>query len=773
MLNIKLTLSGLLFCFLSFGQIGMGQWRLHVPARKAIDVASGNGIIYTAFVSGVLEYDVAENETSLWTDVNGLSDITISSIGYDNARSALFIGYENGNLDKIQNNRVTNIPAIKLAEIPGSKVINKIVPYGNYIYLATGFAVVKIDPVKNEVKDTWYPTNGNDAILDLAIRNDSIFALSSSRLYRGYLQNFALVDPSQWVVDARVPVLTANTYKEIELVNNDLYLLFQKAVWGQDSVYRINNSGLQLVTNESFTLEINSLKNQQGKLGIGLYDAYYIYNSDFSYSLIANVYSFGGEIRLNNAVLYDNLLWIADNNYGLVRYYDPYSSIRISFEGPPKNEFYSLDWSNNKLAIAGGGLSGTQALYSASGVYTFEAEKWALLERGNNSKWGAGNIWDFLCVAIDPNDKEKMAVGTFSSVPVSIINGATVSDTFTPYNSTLKFTEPGGSLSLVTSMQYDQNGNLWVLNGYAEKVLNVYTKNGLWYSFDCGVPSKNKFSKKLVIDYNGNKWFSIDGSGIFAYNDNNTPENPGDDKVKQLNSGDFTGALPSNTVNALAVDFDNEIWIGTDNGFAVLYNSNGVFDATSGNYNAQRIKVQFEGNVEYILGNTNVTDIEVDGGNRKWFGTANSGIILLSADGTEVLEQHTTENSPLISNNIIDLELDQTTGELFIITDKGLVSYRTDASYQDANYSDVKVFPNPAYPDFAGPITIQGIRYNSDVKITDVAGNLVYQTTSNGGTATWNGKNSQGEKVTTGVYLIWTAANEGKGRKVGKVLVVH
>ncbi len=257
MLNIKLTLSGLLFCFLSFGQIGMGQWRLHVPARKAIDVASGNGIIYTAFVSGVLEYDVAENETSLWTDVNGLSDITISSIGYDNARSALFIGYENGNLDKIQNNRVTNIPAIKLAEIPGSKVINKIVPYGNYIYLATGFAVVKIDPVKNEVKDTWYPTNGNDAILDLAIRNDSIFALSSSRLYRGYLQNFALVDPSQWVVDARVPVLTANTYKEIELVNNDLYLLFQKAVWGQDSVYRINNSGLQLVTNESFTLEIN------------------------------------------------------------------------------------------------------------------------------------------------------------------------------------------------------------------------------------------------------------------------------------------------------------------------------------------------------------------------------------------------------------------------------------------------------------------------------------------------------------------------------------
>jgi hypothetical protein len=223
----------------------------------------------------------------------------------------------------------------------------------------------------------------------------------------------------------------------------------------------------------------------------------------------------------------------------------------------------------------------------------------------------------------------------------------------------------------------------------------------------------------------------------------------------------------------LAVDFDNEIWIGTDNGFAILYNSANAFDAEPGEYNAQRIKLEYEGNVEYVLGNTNITDIEVDGGNRKWFGTANSGILLLSPDGQTILQQFTTENSPLISNVIIDLKLDQSTGELFIITDKGLVSYRTDASYEDSEYSTVTVFPNPAHPDFEGPITIQGIRYNSDVKITDIAGNLVCQTTSNGGTATWNGKTLSGEKVATGVYLIWTAANEGKGRKVGKVLVVH
>jgi hypothetical protein len=177
--------------------------------------------------------------------------------------------------------------------------------------------------------------------------------------------------------------------------------------------------------------------------------------------------------------------------------------------------------------------------------------------------------------------------------------------------------------------------------------------------------------------------------------------------------------------------------------------------------------------VEFVLGNTSITDIIVDGANRKWIATSNSGLVLLSEDGSEIIEQHTAENSPLISNNILNIKLNNETGELFIITDKGLVSYRTDATYEDPDYKNVVVFPNPARPDFDGPITIQGIRFNSDVKITDVAGNLVYKTTSNGGTATWNGKTLDGVKVPTGVYLIWTAANEGKGRQVGKVLIVN
>jgi hypothetical protein len=284
--------------------------------------------------------------------------------------------------------------------------------------------------------------------------------------------------------------------------------------------------------------------------------------------------------------------------------------------------------------------------------------------------------------------------------------------------------------------------------------------------------ARNKYTTRMVLDKNDNIWFATETNGLFGYNYSKTFDNAGDDQRINLTSGDYSGALPSENVTALAVDLDGELWIGTDAGFAVLYNTSGAFTALSGDYNAQRIKVRFEGNVEYMLGSTHITDIEVDGGNRKWMATSGAGLVLLSADGSEIVQQFTKENSDLISNNVYDLKINQETGELFIITDLGLVSFRSDATQDDADYSSTKVFPNPVRPGYEGLITIQGIRYDSDVKVTDVAGNLVFKTTSNGGTATWDGKRVDGSAVDSGVYLIWTATNEGTSRKVGKVVVV-
>ncbi len=751
-------------------QIGMGQWRLHVPAKSAHDVVAFNNEVFTAYENGVSQYDFASSEITLWTAVNSLSDITVSCLGKYTPSHSVFIGYENGNIDKIHNNKVTNIPAIKLAQIQGSKRINKLVEHGNYIYAATGFSIVKLDPQKNEVRDTYYPTNGNQPILDIAFRGDSIYAITSDRLYKGLTSNVALADPSQWEVDVRVPILLGHNYTEIEVVNNDIFIGFNHDEYGEDTVYVLSDSGMEVAYSETFGMEVMALNNVNNRLCVNYFEGAIIYESDFSMYLYLGLYTAVANPR---AVAFsNNSYWIADQANGLIQREVSGAVQAISISGPPKGTFFAMDWQKGRLAVAGGGLTNVAQTYSRSGVYIFEDEKWSLKDRSNVTTWTEQYIWDFLSVAINPNNLDQIAVGTYSHIPLSIIEGNTA-DTITPTNSIIEATSLGNGASLVSDVAYDDEGNLWVVNGYANKALKVYTKDGAWHEYDLGSASKNEFTRRLAIDYSGNKWFSVRGRGLFGYNDNGTLSTESDDKYIFLNTGTNSGALPSAEVKAIAVDFDNEIWIGTEAGFAILYNTDGAFDGGPGEYNAQRIKLEFEGNVEYVLGATDITAIVVDGANRKWFGTANSGIILLSPDGMNIIEQHTMENSPLISNAIIDLTLDHTTGELFIVTDKGLISYRTDATYEDPEYENVVVFPNPVRPDFSGPITIQGIRYDSDVKITDVAGNLVYKTTSNGGTATWDGKTLMGERAATGVYLIWTAANEGKGRKVGKVVVVN
>lgn len=761
------------FTFLSLtasAQIGTGQWRLHIPER-AIDVAYLSGQAYVAYERGVGVYDESSSELSVWDNVNGLSDIAVSCIQACESDNSVFIGYENGNLDVLKNNSVTNIPAIKLAQIQGSKKIFDMVEYNEHMYLSTGFAIVKIDPKKDEVRDTYYPTNGNKPIVDVVFANDSIYALTEDEMYRGSVNNLALADPAQWTLDSRVTAVN-QPFSDIEFAFNELFVLSEDANFSGDTVYRVTNAGLQVAIVESFVMEINSLATVEDRLVINYSGGSRVYNSDFT--LYENLGLYNSGIPNPSQVTYDGTnYWIADTDNGLVRYPGPFQSTFIRLVGPPKSEMYALDYQRGIIAVASGARSGGAPSFNRGGVYLFEDEAWTFSDQESVTAW-SDTVHDFMGVSVNPNDEGQVAVGTYSSVPVTVLNASGQAEgLYTSANSTVEQTSIGNPWTFISDVQYDDEGNLWVLNGYSVEPLKVYTSEGQWLSFNLGPSAIGKITERLEVDFNGNKWLSIRGAGLYGFKDQGTVDNPSDDQWINLNQGEFSGDLPSNEVTAIAADFDNEIWIGTDAGFAVLYNSDNAFDASPGDYNAQRIKLEFEGNVEFVLGATHITDIEVDGGNRKWFGTANSGIILLSEDGLEVLEQWTVDNSPLISNTIIDMEINHQTGEMFIITDLGLISYRTDATYQDRDYSNVTVFPNPARPDFDGVITIQGIRFDSDVKITDAAGNLVYQTTSNGGTATWDRRTLTGELVRTGVYLIWTAPNEGDGRFVGKVLVVN
>jgi hypothetical protein len=768
---------GFLFLLINtvvFSQIGTGEWRFHTATSKAIDVAVTEDKVYTALENGLLTLDISNSdETELFNILNGLSDISISRLYWDEVESALFIGYENGNIDKLKNGKIYNIPAIKLAAVASSKRINSFIRFQDFIYVSTDFAIIQLNPIKNEVKDSFYPTNGIEKINAISFVGDTILALTPSKLLRGLINNPAIAASSEWTTDFRLQVLNQNRYKEMEEINDKLFILFQHSEYGKDSLFVLTNTGKSVVSESAFSLEINSLNTiGNDRIAINLESGIYVYDgTTFAIVSAYNSSNLGVNMSISRSGINSKGLWASDLSNCL--YFMPtevnIKNYRVS--GSSNNFFYSIDSQNGKTAFSSGFLNGKFPAFTKNGIHFFEDEKWSFNNPNEQSCWQGQNIWDFLDVSINPKNLNEYAVCTPSEVPVTIFDGSNCS-VYSDTNSTLQLSVSGSGWYFVSDVCYDEKGNLWCLNGYTDKPLNVRTNNGEWLNFDLGTNARNKYTKKMIVDFQGNIWCATDNDGLFGYNTNGTISVTGDDKRINLRSGENFGDLPSENITAIAADFDGEIWIGTDAGFAILYNANSSFDASPGDYDAQRIKVQFEGNVEYVLGSTHITDIEVDGGNRKWMATANAGVLLLSQDGSEILEQYTTDNSPLISNNIFDLKLDQTNGELFIVTDKGLVSFRTNATYEDPEYSDVIVFPNPVRPNYFGPVTMQGIRYNSDVKVTDVAGNLVYKTTSNGGTATWDGKTLDGQKAATGVYLIWTATNEGNDKKVGKVLIV-
>ena len=425
-----------------------------------------------------------------------------------------------------------------------------------------------------------------------------------------------------------------------------------------------------------------------------------------------------------------------------------------------------------KVVVAGGTLDSKFMTYNQSGVYVFEDEVWELKNKSNMDLWSDKEIWDFVSVAINPRDQNELAIGCYSPTPLSIIKNGVVTEIYTSENSDIQV-NTSNQATLISDLKYDSDGNLWLANNFSDHPLKVLKADKTWQTISLTSAISDKVIQELEIDENDNKWLAVADVGIIGYKDNGTLADISDDQFKLVNSGDNSGALPSNDVTSIALDLSGDLWIGSETGFSILYNPSSIFDASVGEYNVQRIKLDFEDNVEYLLGTTHITDIEIDGGNRKWLATANTGIFLLSANGTEIIANYTTDNSPLLSDVILDLEIDQTTGEMYIVTDQGLISLRIDATQGERNYDNVKVFPNPVLPTYDGMITIQGIKYDSDIKVTDVAGNLVYKTTSNGGTATWNGKTLDGKRASTGVYLFWTSPNEGKGRKVGKVVLVN
>jgi len=758
-------------------QIATGQWRLHVNAANAFDVCYGNNKVLAAFENGVLEYDNTYHEKTEWNKINHLSEVLVTSIVFDSTSNAFWIGYANGNMDKLDGSTIYNFPSLKLASIMGDKKIVKFISRGKYLYAATLFGILKIDPVRMEVLDTYYPPLNGRKLNDFTFHKDSIFVLSDTNLFVIASKHPLIANPLNWRVDSRIKKRDVSVFKYITPFENTLYLASIHPVYGKDSIFSLQTDKLEEMNSTLFSndVEIASIQAQKSQLTVCIYNNVCFYDKSLHRTEILYNYTFNATTRPQKIAYGAGSYWVADNENGLVKWQDNYHNTPIAMTGPGKRSFFSADSQKGKMAFAGGILQKAAVAFNRTGGYTFENEIWTMYNQWNQKRWMNKNIWDISSVTINPINPNQIAFGSFSEVPLSILNsGKEVDTTYTFTNSPLqKYSLGENGWTCVSDVKYDQNENLWVLNAFTNAPLKMLDKSGKWHTYETGGATKNVFNRKLIIDNQDNKWFTVYGAGLVGFSDGGTIDDPSDDIFRSVNDGLTSGALPSKEVTALAMDFNNQLWIGTDNGFCILYNASSILSKEQKSFAAQRIKLRFEGNVEYMLGKTAISDIEVDGGNRKWVATASAGLFLLSPDGTEILASYTKENSPLISNAILDIKLNHQTGELFIITEEGLVSFRTDATQGDNSYDNTLVFPNPLKPEHTYGVTIQGIAYDSDVRFTDAAGNLVYKTTSNGGTAHWDGKTLSGERVKAGVYFIWTAPNEGEGRKVGEFVVIN
>jgi hypothetical protein len=307
--------------------------------------------------------------------------------------------------------------------------------------------------------------------------------------------------------------------------------------------------------------------------------------------------------------------------------------------------------------------------------------------------------------------------------------------------------------------------------------VNVRTESGQWYAFSIpGISGAPLFGDMTVDSYN-QKWINVLGNnaplgnGLVVYDDNGTLTETTDDRARFLTTGAGKGNLPSTDIRAITEDLENEIWLGTSKGVAVMYSPSSVLSAD--NYDVQQVLINQDGVNQYLLESEIVTAIAVDGANRKWIGTESGGLFLMSADGTKQILNFNEDNSPILSNYILALAIDQKTGEVFIGTNRGLISYKGDAIAGSGGCSDVLVYPNPVRENYGGPIAIKGLVPNGNVKITDVSGNLVYETTALGTQAIWYGKKFNGEKVQTGVYLVFSSDEDGENTCVTKLLLIN
>ena len=757
-----LIISGLLLLFFhSQGQTPVGSWSDHLIYNTAVSVAVGAEEVYASTGSSIIVYNKEFAELKKMSRINGLTETGISTIAWSEENKALIIAYTSSNVDLLMNNIIYNIPDIYRKYIPGKKEINRIRTSGKFAFLACSFGIVVVDILKKEIYDTWKPGagSGDAEVWDITFGNGKIFAATGVGVYSADLSNPGLSYFGNW---NQINILPNPDEKYTSLVfsGNKLYVNQPDPSSGGDSVYVIDVistlfSYLPGVYNTSFDPAANGFT-------ISSPASVRYFNNDGSLYKTISSYSWGTP-NISHAVV-DNLdIWIADINSGLVRVENMSAFSLLTLPGPASNNAINITSYNGKTLICGGAVDiSWNNLWRPLQISIHENYDWIF--------FSSDTIKDALRALIDPDNINHYFVSSWGGGLLEYENNNLIKQ-FTESNSPLQTIIPGQPYVRICGLAMDKHKNLWITQTGVPGNIKVLKPDGSWIVNPVSIDAPT--IGDILITKGGHKWIILPrGHGLFILDDNNTPDIFSDDNSKKMLVEDTENKVIS-YVYSIAEDLDGNIWIGTDQGPLIYYNPEKVFD---NDIKASRITVSRNdgsGFADYMLGTESITSIAVDGANRKWLGTSSSGAYHLSPDGTILIKNYNEQNSPILSNSIVSLAVDNKMGDVWFGTSKGLQSVRGDATTGEEKFSNVYTFPNPVREDFTGNVTITGVMRDSQIRITDISGNLVYETVSDGGQATWDLKTYNGRRVTTGVYLIFCASMDGYHSFVTKMLVIR
>ena len=775
------AITGLLFLFMisavPVGAQGLaiGEWRDHLPYTKTISAVQAKEKVYCATPYCVFWVDRNDWSVNRLNKINGLSDVGVSSVSYSPEYETVVITYENSNIDIIQNNSIINLPDIKRKPILGKKTVNKAVVYGRYAYLCAGFGIVVLDLMKNEIKDTYYigPEGTPIEVFDLTSSGDSLFAATEAGIYKASTSHPNLSNYQAWKKDLTLPHPDAK-YNVIEYFKGKVLANQVGPVYSSDTLYSYSNSSWKYFdkTYSSGKYSINTTGDRTIITNDGFIDIL-----DTNMNIVYHVFTYilGGKdffpAPKDAFIDKDGRCWFADGNCGLIQNWDTWNYIQYLPDGPTTPGVFAMSVYDRRLVVAPGGRNSTWGNnWTPGAMYTFMNEDWSTIDKDNFPMMDS--IRDIISVAVDPTDSKHVYAGSWGRGLIDIQDNVPV-NIFTASNSSLRPPDNGAPWEVKAGgLRFDSDNNLWVTNSNATNVLSVRKfPSGDWKSFNIGMLTTGATGidvGDLVIDNYDQKWMLLRGNKLLVFNNNYTIDNTNDDRAKIISGGIGSGNIPGSRVLSLAVDQEGLVWLGTDEGVAVFYTPENVF--TNTNNDAQRIYVTQDGYTQYLLETEAVTAIAVDGANRKWFGTERAGVFLMSADGTKQIYHFTTENSPLLSDLISAITIDDNTGEVFFGSDKGIVSFKGSATKGGEKNENVVAYPNPVEAGYDGIIAIKGLVKDADVKITDIAGNLVYHTRAEGGQAIWNGLSMSGKRPGTGVYLVFVSNSDGAETCVTKIL---